>query len=88
MTFKKDDLVFLSNKNIVIDKSFKKLDDKVFDSFKVIFIIDSFYKLKLFKIIKIYNVFYFKFLNFIVINSLPDQKNSFFKIIIVKDKEK
>ena len=68
MTFKKDDLVFFNNKNIVINKSFKKLNDKMFDSFKIIFIIDSFYKLKLFKIIKIYNVFHFKLLNFVIIN--------------------
>ena len=88
MTFKKNDLVFLNNKNIVINKSFKKLNNKMFDSFKIIFIIDSFYKLKLFKIMKIYNVFYFKFLNLAVINSLFNQKNSFFKVIIVKDKEK
>ena len=60
----------------------------MFDSFKVIFIIDSFYKLKLFKIIKIYNVFHFKLLNFIIINLLFDQKNSFFKIIIIKNKNK
>ena len=58
------------------------------DSFKIISIIDSFYKLKLFEIIKIYNVFHLKLLNLIVINSLFNQKNSFFKIIIVKDKEK
>ena len=44
----------------------------MFDLFKIIFVIDSFYKLKLFKIIKIYNVFYFKFLNLVVINSLFD----------------
>ena len=69
MTFKEDDLVFFNNKNIVIDKSFKKLNDKIFNSFKIIFVIDSFYKLKLFKIIKIYNV-YFKLLNLIVINLL------------------
>ena len=60
----------------------------MFDLFKIIFIINSFYKLKLFKIIKIYNVFYFKFLNLIIINLLSNQKNSFFKIIIVKDKKK
>ena len=42
----------------------------MFNLFKIIFIIDSLYKLKLFKIIKIYNVFYFKFLNFVVINLL------------------
>ena len=60
----------------------------MFDLFKIIFIIDSFYKLKLFKIIKIYNVFHFKFLNLVIINSLFDQKNSFFKVIIVKNKNK
>ena len=58
------------------------------DSFKVISIIDSFYKLKLSEIIRIYNVFHLKLLNLIVINSLPDQKNSLFKVIIIKDKKK
>ena len=70
ITFKKGDLVFFNNKNIVINKLFKKLNDKMFDLFKIIFIIDFFYKLKLFKIMKIYNVFYFKFLNLVVINLL------------------
>ena len=72
MMFKKGDFVFFNSKNIVINKSFKKLNNKIFGSFKVIFIIDSFYKLKLLKIIRIYNVFYLKFLNFVVINSLFD----------------
>ena len=72
MTFKEGDLVFFNNKNIVINKSFKKLNDKMFDLFKVIFIIDSFYKLELFKIIRIYNVFHSKFLNLVVINLLFD----------------
>ena len=58
------------------------------DPFKVISIINSFYKLKLSEIIKIYNVFHPKLLNLIVINSLFDQKNSFSKIIIIKDKKK
>ena len=88
ITFKKDDLVFLNIKNIVIDRLYKKLNDKMLGSFKVILIIDSFYKLKLSEIMRIYNVFHFKFLNLAVINSLPDQKNFFFKIIIVKDKKK
>ena len=42
----------------------------MFDLFKITFIIDFFYKLKLFKIIRIYNVFYLKFLNLVIINSL------------------
>ena len=58
------------------------------DSFKVISIINSFYKLKLFEIMKIYNVFHPKLLNLIVINSLSDQKNFSSKIIIVKNKKK
>ena len=70
MTFKKNDLVFFNIKNIITNKSFKKLNDKMLNSFKVIFVIDSFYKLKLFEIIKIYNVFHFKLLSFVVINSL------------------
>ena len=57
MTFKKNDLVFFNNKNIIINKLFKKLNDKILNLFKIIFIIDFFHKLKLFKIIKIYNVF-------------------------------
>ena len=60
----------------------------MFDSFKVIFVIDFSYKLKLSEIIKIYNVFHFKLLSLVVINSLFNQKNSSFKIIIIKDKKK
>ena len=88
ITFKKGDLVFLNIKNIFINKSYKKLNDKMLDSFKIISIIDSFYKLKLSEIMKIYNVFHFKLFNLVIINLLPDQKNSFFKIIIIKNKEK
>ena len=75
--FKKSDLVFLNSKNIVINKLFKKLNDKMFNLFKIIFILDFSYKLKLFKIIKIYNVFHFKLLNFVVINLLSNQKKFF-----------
>ena len=88
ITFKKSDLIFLNIKNIVINKLYKKLDDKMLDSFKIILIIDFFYKLKLSEIMKIYNVFYLKLLNLIVINLLFDQKNFSLKIIIVKDKKK
>ena len=88
LTFKKENLVFFNIKNIIIDKLFKKLNDKMFDLFKIIFVIDSLYKLKLFKIIKIYNVFHFKLLSLVVINLLSNQKNSSFKVIIVKDKKK
>ena len=70
MIFKKSDLVFFNSKNIIINKLYKKLNDKMFDLFLIKFIIDFSYKLKLFKIIKIYNVFHFKLLNLVVINLL------------------
>ena len=88
VTFKKGDFVFFSIKNIIIDRSSKKLNDKMFGSFKIIFVIDSFYKLKLSEIIKIYNVFHSKLLSLVVINSLFDQKNPSFKVIIIKNKKK
>ena len=88
VTFKKDNLVFLNIKNIVIDKLYKKLNDKMFNLFKIIFVVDFFYKLKLFEIMKIYNVFYSKLLNLDIINLLSNQKNFSFKVIIVKNKNK
>ena len=48
----------------------------MFNLFKVKIVINFFYKLKLFKIIKIYNVFHFKFLNFAVINLLSNLKKN------------
>ena len=56
------------------------------DSFKIILIINSFYKLKLFEIMRIYNVFHFKLLNLIVINLLFNQKNFFLKLLLLKIK--
>ena len=57
------------------------------DSFKVISIINFFYKLKLSEIMRIYNVFHFKLLNLIVINLLSDQKNFFLKLSLSKIKK-
>ena len=70
MTFKENDFIFFNNKNIIINRFCKKLNNKIFDSFLIKIVIDFFYKLKLFKIMRIYNVFHFKFLNLVVINSL------------------
>ena len=58
----------------------------MFDLFKIKIIVNFFYKLKLFKIIRFYNVFYFKILILVVINLSFNQKNLFFIIIIVKNK--
>ena len=68
--FKKNDFVFFNNKNIIIKRLYKKLNDKMFDLFKIKTFVNFFYKLKLLKIINIYNVFYLKFLILAIINSL------------------
>ena len=84
MIFKENDFVFFNNKKIIIEKSYKKLNNKMFNLFKIKVFVNYFYKLILLKIINIYNVFYLKLLIFIVINSLFNQKNLFFTIIIFK----
>ena len=70
--FKKENLIFLNNKNIINIRSFKKLDDKKYDSFKIKVLVDSSYRLELLKIIRIYDVFSLKLLSLVAIDSLPD----------------
>ena len=70
--FKKEDLIFLNSKNIISTRSFKKLDDKKYDLFKIKVLIDSSYRLKLLKIIWIHDVFSLKLLSLVVINLLSN----------------
>ncbi len=50
--------MFLNERNIVTVKLFKKLNDKMLESFKVINFISFFYKLKLSQIMRIHDVFH------------------------------
>ena len=63
-------MVFLNNKNIKTKRPYKKLDNKKFNSFKVIAKVEYFYKLELSLTIRIFNIFYIKLFIFIVIDSL------------------
>ena len=56
--YKKDNKIFLSNKNIKTIKSVNKLKDKMLSSFQVKKLVKTFYQLKLSLSMKIYNVFY------------------------------
>ena len=69
-TFKKEDIVFLNNKNIKIKRPYKKLNNKKFNPFKIITKIDYFYRLELSITIRIFNIFHFKLLTLIVTNPL------------------
>ncbi len=50
--------MFLFSRNIIIDKSIKKLEDKMLDLFLIIKKIKALYKLKLLTFMKMHNVFH------------------------------
>ncbi len=79
--------MFLNERNIVIARLFKKLDDKMLDSFKVTDSVDFFYKLKLSDTMRIHDVFHSELLRSVVDDSLPDQKNELSKSIVVNDED-
>ncbi len=79
--------MFLNEWNIVTARFFKKLNDKMLDSFQIIDLIDSFYKLKLFKTMRIHDVFHSELLHLVVNNSLFNQKNEFLRSIVINDED-
>jgi len=79
--------MFLNERNIVIARFFKKLDDKMLGSFKVTDSVDFFYKLKLSDTMRIHDVFHSELLRSAVDDSLPDQKNEFPRSIVVNDED-
>ncbi len=79
--------MFLNEWNIITARSFKKLNDKMLDSFQITASIDSFYKLKLSKTMHIHNVFYSELLHSVVDDFLSDQKNESSKSIVINDED-
>jgi len=80
--------MFLNERNIVTARLFKKLDDKMLNSFKITDSVDFFYKLKLSDTMHIHDVFHSKLLHSAVNDSLFDQKNKFSRSIVVNDENK
>ncbi len=80
--------MFLNERNIVIARLFKKLDDKMLDSFKITDSVDFFYKLKLSDTMHIHNVFHSELLCSVVDDLLFDQKNELSRSIVINDKDK
>ena len=79
--------MFLNEWNIITARFFKKLNGKMLNSFQIIDLVDSFYKLKLLKTMRIHNVFYSELLYLIINDSLFDQKNEFLKSIVINDED-
>ena len=65
-----DNFVKLSSKNIKTTRFLKKLNDRMFDSFKIIEKINVFYRLKLFSSMHQHDVFLFNYLKFVINDSL------------------
>jgi len=79
--------MFLNKQNIITARLFKKLNDKMLNSFQIIDFIDSFYKLKLSETMHIHDVFHLKLLRLIINDFLSDQKNESSRSIVINDED-
>ena len=72
MKYQVDDFVKLLLKNIKTTRFLKKLNDRMFDSFKIIEKVGVFYRLKLSSSMHQHDVFSFNYLRFVVNDSLSN----------------
>jgi len=87
INYKIESKMFLNERNIVTARLFKKLNDKMLNSFKVTDSVDFFYKLKLSDTMRIHDVFHSELLHFVVNDLLSDQKNESSKSIVINDED-
>ncbi len=85
INYKIESRMFLNERNIITARFFKKLNDKMLDSFQIIDLVDSFYKLKLLETMHIHDVFHSELLHLVVNDSLSDQKNELSRSIVMND---
>ena len=80
--------IWLSIKNIKIERENKDLNHKIIDSFKILRVFESTCQLKLSSSMKIYNTFHTSLLRSATTNSLLEQISSETSLVIIDDKEK
>jgi len=85
INYKIESKMFLNERNIITARLFKKLNDKMLDSFKITDSVDFFYKVKLSETMRIHDVFHSELLRSVVDNSLSDQKNELSRSIVIND---
>ncbi len=85
--YKIESKMFLNKRNIVTARSFKKLNDKMLDSFTNLDFVDSSYKLKLSEFMHVHDVFHSDLLRSVVDDLLSDQKNEFSDSIVINDED-
>ena len=83
--YAKKDFVFLNRRNIKIAKSFDKLDDKKLNSFKILQRLSNVYRLELFEIMRLHDVFHCWFFRKNLCDSLENQINEFFDFVIINE---
>ncbi len=79
--------MFLNERNIITARFFKKLDNKMLDSFINLDFVDSSYKLKLSEFIHVHDVFHSDLLHSVVDDFLSDQKNEFSDSIVINNED-
>jgi len=87
INYKIESKMFLNEWNIITARLFKKLNDKMLNSFQIIDFVDSFYKLKLLKTMHIHDVFHSELLHFVINDSLSDQKHESSRSIVINDED-
>ncbi len=87
INYKIESKMFLNERNIIIARLFRKLNDKMLDSFQITESVDSFYKLKLSKTMRIHDVFHSELLRSVINDSLSDQKNESSRSIVINDED-
>lgn len=85
--YKVDNMIFVNSRNMIMTKSFKKLNHKMKESFKVIVKIDEAYWLELSSTIKIYSKFSLNLLRLNFENSLEEQRNESFDSVIIENED-
>jgi len=79
--------MFLNEQNIITARLFKKLNDKMLDSFKITDSVDFFYKLKLSDIMHIHDIFHSELFHLVINDFLSDQKNESSRSIVINDED-
>jgi len=85
INYKIESKMFLNKQNIITARLFKKLNDKMLDSFKITDSVDFFYKLKLSETMHIHDVFHSELFHSVIDDSLSDQKNESLRSIVIND---
>ncbi len=87
INYKIESKMFLNERNIITVRFFKKLNDKMLNSFINLNFINSSYKLKLSEFMHVHDVFHSDLLRSVVDDFLSDQKNEFSDSIVINDED-